>query len=257
VAREINEYNTKLGVDYPGRFGHFATLPLMDIEGSVKEAEYALDVLKADGVCMRTPYGDIWHGDPVFEPLYQFLNSRNAVVFTHPQHAPRFELLVPGIASQSTIEYGTHTTSTIVSLLESRMTVRYPNIRWVFTHAGGTMPFLVARIVGRKLPVGPDGLITLDPKDASRENGPERLAEIRRFYYEVAQQTNVVALGALRRVVPISQIVFGTDYPASDSGGRASPLLDHAEGLAGVFSGDELRAVERENALRLFPKYRM
>ena len=90
----------------------------------------------------------------------------------------------------------------------------------------------------------------------SKTDGAERLAEIRRFYYEVAQQTNVVALGALRRVVPISQIVFGTDYPASDSGGKASPLVDHAEGLAGVFSGDDLRAVERENALQLFPKYR-
>lgn len=256
VAREINEYNAKLGVDYPGRFGHFATLPLMDIEGSVKEAEYALDVLKADGVCMRTPYGNIWHSSPVFAPLYEFLNSRNAVVFTHPQNAPCCENLVPGIESQSAIEYGTHTTRTIVSLLESRMAARYPNIRWVFAHAGGTMPFLVARIVGRKLPLGPDGLVTLDPTDTSRDNGRERLAQIRRFYYETAQQTNVVALGALRRLVPISQIVFGTDYPASDSGGRASPLLDHAAGLAGVFSGDELRAVERENALRLFPKYR-
>ena len=133
--------------------------------------------------------------------------------------------------SQSSIEYGTHTTRTIVSLLESGMAARYPNIRWVFAHAGGTMPFLLARIVGRKLPVGPDGMVTLDPSDTSRQGGPERLALLRRFYYEVAQQTNVVALGALRRVVPISQIVFGTDYPASDSGGKASPLLDHAPAL--------------------------
>ena len=256
VARQINEYNATLAVDHPGRFGHFATLPLMDIEGSVKEAEYALDVLKADGICMRTPYGNIWHGDPVFAPLYDALNRRSAVVFTHPQDAPCCENLVPGIESQSAIEYGTHTTRTIVSLLESGMAARYPQIRWVFAHAGGTMPFLLARIVGRKLPVGADGMVTLDPSDNSRDGGPERLAQIRRFYYETAQQTNVVALGALRRVVPISQIVFGTDYPASDSGGRASPLIDHAAGLAGVFSGADLRAVEYENAYRLFPKYR-
>ncbi len=257
VAREINEYTAKLGVDYPGRFGNFATLPLPDVEGSLPEVAYAFDVLKADGVCMRTPYGNVWHGEPVFAPLYEELNRRNAVVFTHPQDAPCCENLVPGVPSQSSIEYGTHTTRTIVSLLESGMAARYPNIRWVFAHAGGTMPFLLARIVGRKLPAGPDGMVTLDPSDTSRQGGPERLALLRRFYYEVAQQTNVVALGALRRVVPISQIVFGTDYPASDSGGRASPLLDHAAGLAGVFSGEELRAVESENALRLFPKYRM
>ena len=56
--------------------------------------------------------------------------------------------------------------------------------------------------------------------------------------------------------MPVSQIVFGTDYPESNSGGRAEPLSDHAGGLAGVFSGDELRAIESENAVRMFPKYR-
>jgi predicted TIM-barrel fold metal-dependent hydrolase len=256
IAREINEYNAKLTVDHPRRFGMFALLPLPDVDGSLREVEYALDVLKADGVGMRTPYGTLWHGEPIFEPLYQELNRRNAVVFTHPQDSPCCQDIIPGVPSQSTIEYGTHTTRTILSLLESRMAVRYPNIRWVFAHAGGTMPFLVSRIVGRKLPVGPDGMIMLDPSDRSRNSGQERLDTLRRFYYETAQQTNVVALGALRRVVPISQIVFGTDYPASDSGGRAAPITDHALGLAGVFSGDELRAVESENALKLFPKYR-
>ena len=256
ATREINEYNAKLTVDYPRRFGMFALLPLPDVEGSLREVEHAMDVLKADGVGMRTPYGALWHGEPIFEPLYQELNRRNAIVFTHPQDAPCCENLIPGVPSQSTIEYGTHTTRTIVSLLESRVAVRYPNIRWVFAHAGGTMPFLVSRIVGRKLPAGPDGMVMLDPTDQSRNSGQERLDTIRRFYYECAQQTNVVALGALRRVVPITQIVFGTDYPASDSGGRASPLVDHALGLAGVFSGAELRAVESENALRLLPKYR-
>ena len=121
------------------------------------------------------------------------------------------------------------------------------------------MPFLTARIVGRKLPVGPVGLVSLDPTDTSRSNGAERLALIRRFYYETGQQTNAIALGALRRLVPASQIVFGTDYPASDSGGRAEPHADHAAGLreSGVFTADELRAIESENALRLFPKYRV
>ena len=163
VAREVNEFVAKLGADHPGRFGNFATLPLPDVEGSLPEVAYAFDVLKADGICMRTPYGNVWHGDPVFAPLYEELNRRNAVVFTHPQDADCCENLVPGIPSQSSIEYGTHTTRTIVSLLESGMAARYPNIRWVFAHAGGTMPFLLARIVGRKLPPGPDGMVTLDP----------------------------------------------------------------------------------------------
>jgi predicted TIM-barrel fold metal-dependent hydrolase len=213
-------------------------------------------VLKADGICMRTPYATVWHGDPVFAPLYEELNRRRAVVFTHPQDAPWSEDLVPGVESQSAIEYGTHTTRTIVSLLESGTAARYPEIRWVFAHAGGTMPFLLARIVGRKLPLGADGMVTLDPSDTSRRDGAGKLAQLRRFFYDTAQQTNAVALGALRRIVPVSQIVFGTDYPESNSGGRAEPLSDHAAGLSGVFNGSDLRAIESENALRLFPKYR-
>lgn len=89
-----------------------------------------------------------------------------------------------------------------------------------------------------------------------RSDGASRLALLKRFYYDTAQQTNVVALGALRRVVPISQLVFGTDYPESNSGGRAEPIFDHSAGLAGVFNGTDLRAVQYENAVRLFPKYR-
>ena len=253
VTRQANEFVAKLGVDYPGRFGNFAALPLPDIDGSLHEVEYAFDVLKADGICMRTPYGYTWHGDPVFGPLYQELNRRRAVIFTHPQDTPWSEGLVPGVSTEAMIEYGTHTTRTIVSLLESGTAARYPEIRWVFAHAGGTMPFLLSRIIGRKMSMGPDGLVILDSTDRAREDGAGKLAQIRRFFYDTAQQTNPVALNALRRVVPVSQIVFGTDYPESASGGRAEPLLDHAAGLAGVFSGAELRAIESDNALKLFP----
>ena len=126
VARQCNEFNAKLGVDHPGRFGSFATLPLLDIDGSLREAEYALDVLKADGICMRTPYGNLWHGDPIFAPLFEELNRRNAVIFTHPQDAHWSEGLVPGVETEAMIEYGTHTTRTIVSLLESGAAARYP-----------------------------------------------------------------------------------------------------------------------------------
>lgn len=257
ITRQVNEYNAKLSADYPGRFGQFATLPLMDIEGSVKEAIYALDELKADGICMRTPYGEILQGDPIFSPLYDELNRRKAVIFVHPQDAPCCRSLVPGVESQATLEYGQYTTRAIISLVVNGMAARYPDIQWIFSHAGGTMPFLVSRVIGRKMSEGADGTIALDPTDKARgEDGPARLAQLRRFYYEVAQQTNPVALGALRKVVPISQILFGTDYPASDSFGLAEPMADHAAGLAGVFKGAELAAVESGNALRLFPRYR-
>jgi predicted TIM-barrel fold metal-dependent hydrolase len=249
VTRDVNEYYAKLAADHPRRFGMFATLPLPDIDGSLREAEYAFDSLNADGIAMKTPYATLWHGDALFTPLYEELNRRRAVVYTHPQDAPCCNRLVPGVGAQ-TIEYATHTTRTIVSLLESGMAARYPDIRWVFSHAGGTMPFLVARIVSNDLIVGDDGLVMVGPnEDSLRRGGAERLGQLRRFFYEAAQQSNPVAHGALRRVVPVSQIVFGTDYPYRS-------VEEHVTGLSRVFSGAELRAIESENALRLFPKYR-
>ena len=96
-ARMANEYSAKLRTEHPGRFGQFALLPFPDVEGSLKEIEYALDTLKADGVFMRTNYGDKFLGDPVFAPVFEELNRRRAVLYTHPTSHPCCERLVPGL----------------------------------------------------------------------------------------------------------------------------------------------------------------
>ena len=159
VARDCNDYAAKLVSDHPRRFGIFATLPLPDIEGSLRETEYALDTLKADGICMWTNYEDKWLGDPAFVPLYEELNRRKAVVYTHPKQANCCRGLVANV-NEVMIEYGTNTTRSIASLIFNGLTTQFPDIRWIFSHAGGTMPFLIERfLMGTAAEIVP-GLVT-------------------------------------------------------------------------------------------------
>lgn len=237
LTRICNDYAMEMARNYPGRFGLFAALPWPDVEGSLAEVAYALDTLKADGIGLYTSYDTKWLGHADFAPLFEELNRRKAVVYTHPVCAPCCQGLVPEV-NESIIEYGTDTTRTIASLLFTGSAARFPNIKWVFSHAGGTMPFLIERLVN---------LAKAPPYAAKLPNG--LMHELQRFYYDTAQASNPSALGCLRTIVPTSQIMFGTDYPFRLS-------IEHVEGLAGCgFNAGDLKAVHRDNALRLLPKW--
>ena len=233
LARLANDYGARLVRDHPGRFGLFATIPLPDAEGSLKEIEYAFDTLKADGIALMTSYGDRWLGDAAFAPVWQELERRKSVIYTHPTQAACCSTLKTEVAP-SAIEYATDTSRTMASVLFSGTAVRYPGIRWIFSHGGGTVPFLLSRFTTAEA----------NMKDKSRlPNGV--VHELRRFYYDTAQANHAGALAALMKLVPVSQVLLGTDYPFR----RA------LEEIAGVtsygFSAGDVRAIERDNAMRL------
>lgn len=234
LARQCNEYAARIASDHPGRFGNFAILPWPDADSSLKEIEYSLDTLKADGIGMLTSYGDKWFGDPYFAPIFEELNRRKAVIYTHPTSADCCRNALSGIPDTA-IEYGTDTSRAIVRTVFSGASTKYPDIRMVFSHGGGTMPFLIERLTS----------LAKTPQYASKlPKGYE--AEAARFYYDTAQASNAAAMGALRKVVPVSQIVFGTDYPFRTSADHVKNLKD-----CGVFSAAEIRAIHRDNPLKL------
>lgn len=244
MLREGNEYGATMVSNHKGRFGLFAALPLPDIDGSLSEIEYAFDTLKAAGVGIPTSYGDKWLGHPTFAPVFDELNQRRAIVYTHPT-TPKCctDVMATSKVDDSTVEYGADTTRAIMSLLVDDAATRYASVRFIFSHSGGTMPILIERIIG-----GRGDLAQVLAAPAAPNS---RLFHLRRFYYDTAATSNAAALGALRRIVPVSQILFGTDFPYST-------IADVAKGIreSGVFSAEELRAIDRENAVRLLQRLR-
>ena len=237
-ARACNDYGAQMVRDYPGRFGLFASLPLPDIEGALREIEYSFDVLKADGVVMMTNVDDKWLGDPLFAPVFDELNRREAVVYTHPTVATCCRNLLPGVPG-SMIEFGTDTTRTIASLLFSGTASHCPNVRFLFSHAGGTMPYITERFTRLAL-----------RKDLAAKLPKGVMHELKRFFYDTAQAAHPMALNSLRELVAVSQILFGTDYPYRTA-------RDTAKGLSRCgFSARDLQAINRGNALRLFPGFK-
>jgi len=238
VARACNEYGAKLVQDHPTRFGLFAAMPLPDVDATLQEIAYAYDTLKADGIGLMTSYGDLWLGHASFRPVMEELNRRSAIVHVHPTAANCCRNLSYGVAPGS-IEYGTDTTRAITGVAFSGDAARFPNIRFIWSHAGGTVPFLAGRI------------------DGASNNAKDRMPrgfiyELKRFYYDLAGAANKGAIASLLQLVTPAQVLFGTDFPPG------AKSLDVVKALAeiGLFNAADLRAVERDNAVKLFPRFR-
>jgi predicted TIM-barrel fold metal-dependent hydrolase len=237
MAREANEYAAKLGRDYPGRFGSFATIPFPYVDASLREMEYALDTLKADGIYLWTSYNGKLLGDPEFFPILEELNRRKVVIYTHPASPVCCTQIMP-YTSINTIEGPVDTTRTMASLLFLGGAARYPDIKWIFSHSGGVTPFLRSRLERH----------AHDKKD-SREKMPNGVMhELRKFYYDTAQGNHEGALLALLQIAPPSQVLYGTDFPFRDGAEVIGGLSKHG------FSAADLRAIDRNNALRLMPR---
>jgi len=240
LARRCNELSAKLVADQPTRFGAFAILPLPDVPGALRELEYALDVLKLDGVVLLTSHSDgRYLGDPLFEDVMAELDRRNAAVFVHPvvpKSSESIRLDVPGFAAEFVFD----TTRAAINLIWTGTLERRPNLRIILSHAGGTAPYLAGRI----------GLLAALPQ--IRERAPKGPAHyLAQFNYDTALSANPNALRSLQELVGPEKILFGSDFPfAPELVARAS-----IEGLAryGGFDAPARARIERENALALLP----
>jgi predicted TIM-barrel fold metal-dependent hydrolase len=235
LARSCNEFAAQMAADHPGRFGFFAALPLPDVKTSLAELGHAVETLKCDGVGLMTNYGTRYLGDGGFSPVFEEMNRRGLVVYVHPDTC-RCDLdVVPGIPS-SMVEFPHSTTRTILSLLASDAFTRWPNIRFIFSHAGGTIPFLVNRIALQADILGKQGW----------------LEHLHRLYYDTAGSANAAAFGPLLKLVTSKQVLFGSDFPFAAAAGVKGSLAS-LRGLG--LSTEEVGDIEGANARSLFRRF--
>ena len=239
LARMSNDYAAQMARDFPGRFGTLASLSLPDVEGSLAEIAHAYDTLKVDGIAMLTSYGDKWPGDAAFAPVFEELNRRGATVYFHPTSADCCSALIRDVPAPA-VEYMFDTTRAITSLLFSGSLSRWKNVTFIFSHAGGATAPIVDRIIR---------LATIDKEVLARmPEGPA--ADLKRLYFDTATSTGPENLGAMMRFSGPDKILFGTDFPFL-------PVQATLPGLLKMgFDEPTVQRIERDNALRLFPRLR-
>ncbi len=241
LARRCNDYLAGLADRYPGRFGGFAFLPLPDIDAALAETARVFDELQLDGITLLTSVDERYIGHPDFEPLYAELDRRKAVVFIHPCYPPGTEARGWDIP-RMLIDYPFETTRVAVNLIFQGVTTRYPDIRFVLSHSGGTLPFLAHRVA------------VFDRQTPFRENYPEgALACIRKFWFDTALSGDPTPLAGLAAVADPSRILFGTDYPYVTEA-VAEAETRGLDGWTGMPPAGKA-AIDRANAERLFPRF--
>ena len=234
VVRAQNEYGAQLLQQYKGRFGYFATVPLPDVDASLREIEYAYDTLKVDGISFVTSYNDRWLGDKTFAPMWEELNRRKATVYTHATapgccYNPSFQ---EGIGGPIPLEFNSDIARTIASVISSGTAAKTPDVKYIWSHGGGSI--WAQRYINAN-----DLATPTDPKS--------KMYHLRRFYYDTAAASDSLHIGILKLAVPMSQILFGTDYPWGTAANMAASLQRLN------LTPAELRAIDRDNVRKIFP----
>jgi predicted TIM-barrel fold metal-dependent hydrolase len=241
LARRCNELAATLVQARPKRFGAFACLPLPDVDGSFAELSYALDVLRLDGVVLFSNARGVYLGDARFDPLFDELERRRAVVFVHPTASPDPAAHALGLPD-SLIDFVADTSRAIAHLHYSNTFARTPHVKYIFSHAGGTIPYLASRF----------GIVDEMGVIAGGDTRGSAADTFRRLYWDTALSWRDPVLQLLRSVVGMDRVLFGSDYPYLR---RDLALRNREElGRTRALSDTERASVLGGTALTLLPR---
>jgi 6-methylsalicylate decarboxylase len=238
IVRACQDFGAKMVSDHKGRFGLLAPLNMIDIDSSLKEAQYALDQVKADGIGVQSSANGRYPGDPYYNPLWEELNRRKAVVFFHGPVPDCCGALKVGPGVNPAVgEVTFDMTRAVMSLLANGALARYRDIKWLFAYGGGATPYIAGRM---------DAFF----KDAKNihdiaPNGV--MAELQRLHYDTVNVTAAPSFAALTKLAPMANITYGTDFPYF-----ANDQLDTLDQRG--LSAKDLAAIHAGNAKRLIPR---
>jgi predicted TIM-barrel fold metal-dependent hydrolase len=243
LARKCNELAASLITKYPKRFGAFAGVSMSNIDDAIDEVKYALDVLKLDGVVLFTNSNGVYLGNKIMKSLFDELQRRKAVVYVHPNASPDPVAHHLGL-TDNLIDFPGDTTRAIAQLHYGGTFAATPDVKYIFSHAGGTAPYLAGRfaIVDEMNVMG----------DSSRRGTAAET--FRKLYWDTALAWSEPVLHTLREVAGPDKILFGTDFPylRKDIAVRSRGKVAVSKELP----GKEKSQVLGGNALELFPRFK-
>jgi aminocarboxymuconate-semialdehyde decarboxylase len=241
LARRCNEFATELVHVRPDRFASFGCIPLPDIDSSLEEISYALDVLRLDGLVLFTNSNGVYLGDAALEPVFQELERRKAVVFVHPNPSPDAVAHSLGLPD-NLLDFPTDTNRAVAQMHYTNRFARTPNVKYIFSHAGGSIPYLAARFAI----IDEMGFI---PGGDQRGSAADMF---RRMYWDTALAASDPVLRMLHDVAGVDRILYGTDFPylRRDLAVKSKQQILQSSAL----SDSERRAILGGNASSLFPR---
>jgi len=203
VVRKFNEAAAQLKRQHPGRFLFCAALPLSDVDAAIREAIYALDTLKADGIKLATNVDGQYLGAPKLDTLFSVLNERRAVVILHPHRPEPVNRQVMQQTPLAMQEYLSETTRAVTNMISRNVLARYPNVKVVVPHCGAYLPLAIPRMKSLTPVMQKNKLVgEIDYK-----------ANLAALYYDLAGAHSAEVVRILLTITTPDHLLYGSDYP--------------------------------------------
>ncbi len=203
VIRETNEAAARIRKEHPSRFLFCAALPLPDVDAAIREAVYALDTLKADGIKLATNVGGQYLGAPELDTLFSLLNEREAVVILHPHRPEPVNQQVMQQTPLAMQEYLSETTRAVSNMISRNVLARYNHIKVIVPHCGAYLPLAIPRMK------------SLTPvMQANKMVGEiDWQANLRTLYYDLAGAHSPEVIRMMLTITTPDHLLYGSDYP--------------------------------------------